>query len=107
MLVSVHGQTDTASLQDSKNHLEILDTYAGLGELKQEYQKSYAKLEAIRKEIKDVGEKISESERMKEILEYQIKDIASAGLHSGEEEELVEKKVKIKRVFYVTGLKLL
>ena len=36
------------------------------------------------------------SERMKEILSYQINDIDSVGLHSGEEEELVDKKVKIK-----------
>ena len=38
----------------------------------------------------------AERERLKEILEYQIKDIDSLKLHEGEEEELIDKKVKIK-----------
>ena len=39
---------------------------------------------------------------MKEILEYQIKDIDSVGLHVGEEEELVDKKLKIKNSERIT-----
>ena len=46
--------------------------------------------------------KSHEGERIKEILEYQIKDIDSVGLHPGEEEELVEKKVKIKNSEKIT-----
>ena len=102
LLVSVHGQTDTASLQDSKNHLEILDTYAGLGDLKSKYQESYSILESIRKEIKEVSEKASESERLKEILEYQIKDIESANLKEDEEDILVEKRAKLKNSERIT-----
>ena len=43
-----------------------------------------------------------EGERMREILEYQIKDIDSASLHSGEEEELIDKKVKLKNSEKIT-----
>jgi DNA repair protein RecN (Recombination protein N) len=39
---------------------------------------------------------------MREILEYQIKDIDSLSLKEGEEEELVEKKVKIKNSEKIT-----
>ena len=102
LLVSVHGQTDTASLQDSKNHLDILDVYADIGELKSEYQAAYATLESIRKEIRDVSEKLSESERLKEILEYQIKDIESANLKEDEEDVLIEKKAKLKNSEKIT-----
>ena len=95
-LVSIHGQSDTASLFDSKNHLELIDLYAGCSEQLLEYRSAFERLESIRKEKNDLIKKAREGERMKEILEYQIKDIDSVGLHSGEEEELVEKKVRIK-----------
>lgn len=96
LLVNVHGQSDTASLVDSKNHLELLDTYADCGELYEKYKQAYSELERIRKDIEDITARSRESERLKEILEYQINDINSLDLHEGEEEELVEKKVKIK-----------
>ena len=95
-LVSIHGQSDTASLMDSRNHLGMLDTYANLGELLDEYRISYQRLEKIRKEIVELTEKEREGERLKEILSYQIKDIDAAELHDGEEEELVDRKVKIR-----------
>ena len=101
-LVSIHGQSDTANLFDSKNHLELIDVYAGSTELLCEYRKAYSLLESIRKEKAELIKKSHEGERIKEILEYQIKDIDSASLHSGEEEELVEKKVKIKNSEKIT-----
>lgn len=101
-LVSIHGQSDTVSLANAKNHIEIIDLYAGNGELLEKYREAYSELDSIRREIGDIIEKTHESERLKEILEYQIKDIDSAGLHSGEEEELVDKKIKIKNSEKIT-----
>lgn len=95
-LVSVHGQTDTANLVNARNHIELLDLYCGSWELLDEYRGAYSEYEQIKKEKNDIIKKSREGERIKEILEYQIKDIDSASLHVGEEEELVDKKVKIK-----------
>lgn len=101
-LVSIHGQSDTASLINSKNHLELIDVYAGATELLEKYRREYSALESARREKNELIKKAREGERIKEILEYQIKDIDSASLHSGEEEELVEKKVKIKNSEKIT-----
>ena len=101
-LVSIHGQSDTTSLMDSKNHLEILDIYADTAALLAEYRASYSELEKIRREISEIAEKAHEGERLREILAYQIKDIDSAALHDGEEEELVDKKVKLKNSEKIT-----
>lgn len=101
-LVSIHGQSDTASLVNSKNHLELIDVYAGSADLLEKYRIAYEALEAVRKEKNDLIRKAREGERIKEILEYQIKDIDSASLHVGEEEELVDKKVKIKNSEKIT-----
>lgn len=101
-LVSIHGQSDTASLINSKNHLEIIDTYAGCLDLLAEYRGAYATLESIRRDKTELIKKSREGERIKEILAYQIKDIDSVALHIGEEEELIDKKVKIKNSEKIT-----
>ena len=101
-LVSIHGQSDTANLINSKNHLEIIDTYASCLDLLCEYKVAYSALESIRREKVEIIKKSREGERIKEILEYQIKDIDSAGLRVGEEEELIDKKVKIKNSEKIT-----
>ncbi len=101
-LVSIHAQSDTSSLADAKNHLELLDVYAGVDELLSRYRISYTKLEKIRKRISDINDSARESERLREILEYQIKDIDAASLTDGEEEELVDKKVKLKNSEKIT-----
>ena len=101
-LVTVHGQSDTAALIDSKNHIELLDVVAGCGELLEEYRASYKSLTEIRKEISDINERMRESERLREILQYQISDIDSVAPYENEEEELVDKKVKIKNSEKIT-----
>ena len=95
-LVNVHGQSDTGALADPEKHIDLVDVYACLDPLKAEYQEVYCRLEKTRRSIQEITAKEAERERLKEILSYQIKDIDSAKLHEGEEEELVDKKVKIK-----------
>ena len=95
-LVNVHGQSDTGALADPEKHIDLVDVYACLDPLKAEYQEVYSRLEKTRRGIQEITAKEAERERLKEILSYQIKDIDSAKLHEGEEEELVDKKVKIK-----------
>ena len=95
-LVNIHGQSDTNDLIDPAKHLEIVDVYADNGELLCEYREAYSELEKIRHRISEITDKENERERLKEILEYQIKDIEALSLHDGEEEELIDRKLKIK-----------
>lgn len=101
-LVNIHGQSDTQSLFNSKKHLSLIDVHAGCSNLLEDYRRAYAEYEAFRREKEDLIKRSREGERMKEILEYQIKDIDSAALHSGEEDELIDKKVKLKNSEKIT-----
>ena len=101
-LVNIHGQSDTASLMNSKNHLELLDIYAGNEQLLLKYRTAYSELVKIREERDSIIELSRESERLREILEYQIKDIDALNLRDGEEEELIDKKIKIKNSEKIT-----
>ena len=102
LLVAVHGQSDTMALADSLHQLELLDIHAGNKELLSEYNKAYSTLEKIRQSIRELSAKESERIRLIEILKYQIEDIDSYSLHEGEEEELVERKLKIKNSEKIT-----
>ena len=101
-LMSIHGQSDTQAITDAKKQLELIDLYAHSENLLEEYGNAYAVLESIRRQIEEIRVKETERERLCEILEYQIKDIDSLVLHSGEEEELIDKKLKIKNSEKIT-----
>ena len=101
-LVNIHGQSDTGVLVDPEKHIELIDVYSDNGDMLEKYRDVYYRLEKVRRDIQDITKKESERERLKEILAYQIKDIDSMHLHDGEEEELIDKKVKIKNSEKIT-----
>lgn len=101
-LVSIHGQSDTGALLDPQHHLELVDTYASNSELLAKYRVMYGELESVRAEIDGISKKEGERERLKEILAYQIADIDALALHDGEEEELIDRKLKIKNSEKIT-----
>ncbi len=101
-LVSIHGQTDTLALTDSEKQTELIDLYADNSAYLLEYTAAYQELLRLKNEIKELKAKESERERLIEIYEYQLKDIDALSLHDGEEEELVDKKLKIKNSEKIT-----
>ena len=101
-IVNIHGQSDTAALVATDKQLELIDVYAENSEILAKYEEEYSELEKIRREIKEIAEKEHERERLFEILSYQINDIDSYALTDGEEEALIEKKLKIKNSEKIT-----
>ena len=95
-LVTIHGQNETNVLADSDSHLALIDTYASNTEILDEYTDVYAEYTRLSRELSDLLEKRAEGARIRDLLVYQIKEIDSISLHEGEEEELVDKKLKIK-----------
>ena len=101
-LISIHGQSDTHEITDFRKQLELIDLYSHNEGLLAAYSEAYAKLDEIRRQIEEIRVKEAERERLSEILEYQIKDIDALALHDGEEEELIDKKLKIKNSEKIT-----
>ena len=97
-LVSIHGQSDTRSLTDPSKHLSYLDTYSSLDLLLAEYKAAYHEYVSICTELEKMIASERDRERKMEMLAYQIRDIEALDLHEGEEEELIDKKVKLKSV---------
>ena len=95
-LVTIHGQNETNVLADSDSHLALIDIYASNTEILDEYTDVYAEYTRLSRELSDLLEKRAEGARIRDLLVYQIKEIDSMSLHEGEEEELVDKKLRLK-----------
>lgn len=93
MLVDSYSQHESISLLKAKNHLALLDKFGGdeILSIKEKVSESFFKVQAIKKQITDLGGDKFERERTKELLSYQIEEIEKAQLQAGEEEELKNK----------------
>ena len=97
-LFNIHGQNDNHKLLDRKNHLALLDRFAGCDTLLTEYGEVYARLTECRHKIESFSRDTMESNRMREMLEYQIADIDAVKLRSGEEEALVAESKRLQSI---------
>ena len=100
--IDIHGQNDTNSLIDPRSHIEILDSFADNASLRAEYIRAYSEYDDIRKQIRSLREREQDRLRLAEILEYQINDIDALKLTPGEEDALVDKKLKVKNSERIT-----
>ena len=89
-LIDIHGQHEHQSLLYAKNHLNILDGFAGeeLSSLLKDCQRQYHGFQKIRREWQKANKE--ESERAKELdfLQFEVNEIEAAALQTGEDEEL-------------------
>lgn len=90
LLIDIHGQHEHQSLLYKKNHLSILDSFAGeeLLAVKQELKKLYHTYSSLQKELESLG--VDESAKAKELslAEFEYQEIEDARLIPGEDEEL-------------------
>ena len=93
LLIDIHGQHEHQSLLSKKNHLQILDEYAGseMKELKIKLSAAYKEYRKLKEEFENSN--LDTKERAKELslLEYEANEIESATLVVGEDEELESK----------------
>ncbi len=92
-LVDSFTQHESVSLLNVKNHLTMLDKFAGEGvkPLKEEISSLLEQIAEINKKIKSLGGDESERERLISLLKYQYEEIEKAGLRQGEDEEVKER----------------
>lgn len=89
-LFNIHGQNDNQQLLDPKNHIHLLDTYLGLGDLQDAYAESYRQVMRIRNELEALKKDGREQARLAEMLRYQVSEIDAAKLKVGEEDALTQ-----------------
>ena len=86
-LINIHGQNESQSFMNKANHVKLLDEYAEIGDLVDNYYTMYSRLNSIKSQINTLTEENSQKETMIDILKYQIKEIGAAKLKDTDEEE--------------------
>ena len=94
-LVDVHGQSEHLSLLRTREHLRLLDSFAGLGPQVGGYRESYHRFRRVLTELEALQKAERDAARRADLLAYQIGEIESAHLRPDEEEELRQERSRL------------
>ena len=94
-VVDIHGQAEHLSLLDSRAHLGLLDRYAEVARLLNDYRLTYHALLNLRHELSELRKTQADAERKTEMLTYQAEEIEAARLKVGEDEELRKERDRL------------
>jgi DNA repair protein RecN (Recombination protein N) len=93
LLIDIHGQSEHLSLLRPRQHVDLLDRYAGTWEQREAYAARVAQLRAVRKELSELLKSEAELARRVDMLKFQVEEIRSAKLKPNEDDELtIEQK---------------
>ncbi|MCJ7704308.1 MAG: DNA repair protein RecN [Desulfobacterales bacterium] len=91
-LLSIYGQHEHQSLQRAETHLDILDEFGGLVDLREEYGENFERVVSLSGEIKKIRDEKERGIREKELLAFQLREIEASCIQTGEEEALREER---------------
>jgi DNA repair protein RecN (Recombination protein N) len=94
-LVDIHGQSEHLSLLHVRNHLRLLDSFAGTGPLIDQYQAVYQHLQEVRRELHHLREMEHDAARRVDMLSFQIQEIDAAQLQPDEETTLRQDRTRL------------
>lgn len=95
-LIDVHGQHDSAILQNSELHIGYIDAFGGTEDEISAYRESYKAMKETERAIKKISMDDSDKEARIDLLKYQIGEIEAAAVEEGEEDELLALSKRIK-----------
>jgi DNA repair protein RecN (Recombination protein N) len=91
-LLSIYGQHEHQSLQRVDTHIDILDEFGELMELRDEFQNLFQRFTSLSQELERIRGEKERREKERELRAFQSKEIEKAGIRIGEEEALKEEK---------------
>ena len=97
LLVDIHGQHEHQSLAKQANHEALLDDIGGaeLASARDKVKELCLKYRALKAEYARYGDE-SERARRLDVLRFQVEEIERAAIGEGEEEDLLEKRRRIR-----------
>jgi len=97
-LVDIHGQSEHLSLLRPREHLELLDRFAGLAAPRAQLAHLVADLRSAGREAARVRDEARQTEREQVLLRHELAEIEAAELQPGEEDELVLTRHRLRNV---------
>ena len=94
-LVDIHGQSEHLSLLRVRNHLDLLDSFAGIEDLLQDYSVPFEQLQKVREQLQNLRQSEQDAAQRADMLTFQIQEIEAAKLTPGEDEELLLERTRL------------
>lgn len=94
-VVSIHGQNETQRLADPQTRINIIDSLAGNDGILDDYATVYGQWNEVRCRIDELKRSEQEKLRLRDVLEFQIKEIKACKLKAGEEEQLMDEQNRL------------
>ena len=91
-LIDIHGQSEHLSLLRVREHVDFLDRYGNLWDLRARVAEKVKTLRAVRNEIKTLMMDARQVARRVDRLTYVVEEISEANLKIGEEEALKQER---------------
>ena len=87
-LVDIHGQNQHLSLFRVREHMDILDRYGGLWQLRTQVAEQVRQLLEVRRELDRLQKEERDIAQRMDFLRYQVAEIGAANLRPAEDEDL-------------------
>ena len=91
-LVELHGQHEHQALLAPEQHLPLLDAWAGLHPQQTEVARAYQSVATLRQQLDRLRMDSRERAARLELVEFQLRELASAGLTADEDESLAAER---------------
>lgn len=104
LLVNIFGQGESSSLFESSEHRELLDDFAGLGDLRRDVAAKYSELISARDRVRSLERDESERLQLIDTLGFQIGEISSVNPDPEEVVRLEEEKRRLANIGKLTEL---
>ena len=94
-LVDIHGQSEHLSLLNVRQHLNLLDRFAGSQEALDAYRHTFRDLRRVQKDLKELRQAEKDAASRTDLLEFQAGEIEAAQLAADEEDELRSERTRL------------
>lgn len=91
-LADLHGQHEHQSLLNVERHIEYLDDYASLGEIKARVSQTFHLLKKKRRDLEELRTGKLRDEERRKLYQFQIREIEKSNLSQDEEGKLGEQR---------------
>ena len=94
-LVDIHGQSQHLSLFRVREHMDVLDQYGGLWQLRTQVAERVRQLMEVRRELDRLRTDEQELAQRVDVLRYQVGEIGAANLRPAEDEDLALERDRV------------
>ncbi len=91
-LINICGQHDHQIILNAENHIDIIDEFGGLLQLRSEYAEMYDKFLSLNNKLDKLLTMNKTRDERVEFLKFHLKEIDEAAVRVGEDEELFDEK---------------